>query len=156
MADVAQLLETMRALREPPPPATVAPYLMMLALGVAAALVVLAVARQARQTRAGLHSSARALLAATRRLPPGERLAAQASVLRRLVRAVRGDRDARATGTDWLAVLDRTFATTYFSAGEGQALADALYRREPMADIDALDRSLSKLMPRARPTRART
>ena len=154
MTDVAHLLETMRAMREPPVPAPIAPYLAALLTGAIAAIVSLAVARRARQARTGLRRTAAACLAASRRLEPGERLAAQAHLLRRLVRTLRGD--ALAHGPDWLLVLDRTFATTFFSAGDGRIFADALYRRPVGIDVDALDRSLSRLIARGRlmPARA--
>lgn len=149
MADVAQLLQTLHPMREPPPPAPVAPFLLMLAIGVAVAAIAYAAWRQARRRRSGLRRSAELALAATRTLDPGERLAAQARLLRRLVRARDGEAAARAHGDGWLAALDRSFGTTFFTAGAGRAYAEDLYRREwegRNADrVEALDRSLADL-----------
>ncbi len=148
MADVAQLLQSLHPMREPPPPSPVAPFLLMLGLGVALAAAGVLVWRQARRRRVGVRRSAETALAATRTLDPAERLAAQASLLRRLVRARSGEAAARRQGSGWLAALDGTFSTTFFTEGDGRAYADALYRREGARDVEALDRSLAELIGR--------
>ena len=149
MADVAQLLQNLHPMREPPPPSPIAPFLLMFAIGVAIAAIAYAAWRQARRRRAGLRRSAELALAATRTLDPGERLAAQARLLRRLVRARDGEFAARAQGDGWLAALDRSFGTTFFTAGAGRAYADGLYRRDGEGRdedrVEALDRSLDDL-----------
>lgn len=149
VADVAQLLLNLHPMREPPPPSPVAPFLLMLVVGVALAAIGSIAWRLARRRRSGLRRSAELALAATRTLDPGERLAAQARLLRRLVRARDGENAARAQGDGWLAALDRTFGTTFFTAGAGRAYADGLYRRDGAgrdADgVEALDRSLADL-----------
>lgn len=156
MADVAQLLQTLHPMREPPPPAPVMPYLAALALGAGvAALAFFALSRARRQSRA-LRRSTEAALAASRRLQPPERLAAQAQLLRRFVLAARGGADARLDGAAWLAALDRTFATTFFTQGDGRVFGDALYRRGSDSGVDALDIALSRMVRRARVARARS
>ncbi len=151
MPDVAQLLQSLHPMREPPPPAPVAPFLAMLAAGVAIAAIGFVAWRQARRRRAGLRRSAELALAGTRGLDPAERMLAQARLLRRVVRASAGDGAARAQGDTWLAALDRTFATTFFTTGAGRAYADELYRRGDAGrnkeHVEALDRSLAELIP---------
>lgn len=150
--DVAQLLQSLHPMREPPPPSPVEPFLLTLVLGFCVAIVGLVVWRQVRRRRAGLRRSAEAALAATRGLAPPERFAAQARLLRRLVRAQSGETAARAHGEGWLAALDGTFATTFFTSGAGRAYADTLYRRDGAGrdprQVDALDRSLADFIAR--------
>lgn len=154
MVDVARLLETMHPMREPPPPAPIAPYLVMLGLGCAAAGVLLFVAWQMRRRRMALRASAEAALAASRGLAPADRLAAQAHLLRRLARRLDGDAAARASGDDWLQRLDRIFDTRFFTDGAGAIFGDKLYRQPAGVDVDALDRSLSGLIAQLRRPRA--
>ena len=137
-------------MREPPPPAPVAPFLLTLAVGVAVAAIGFVAWRLARRRRAGLRRSAEKALAGTRGLDPPERMLAQARLLRRVVRASAGEDAARAQGEGWLTALDRTFATTFFTAGAGRAYADGLYRRDEAGQgtesVQALDRSLADLI----------
>ena len=148
MPDVAQLLQNLHPMREPPPPSPVAPFVAMLAAGIVLAAVGVVAWWQIRRRRAGLRRAAELALAATRDLSPPERLAAQARLLRRLVRARVGDGAARGEGEGWLATLDRAFATTFFTEGPGRAYADGLYRRGGDSDVDQLDRSLADLIGR--------
>lgn len=157
MVDVAQLLQSLHPMREPPPPSPIAPFLVTLAIGIVAAAVGFVAWRQVRRRRAGLRHAAGLALAATRTLAPPERLAAQARLLRRLVRARDGETASRAQGDDWLAGLDRTFASDFFTSGAGRAYADSLYRRDAAVDVEALDRSLAELLARlGGPSRANT
>ena len=152
MADVAQLLQGLHPMREPLPPTPVMPFLAMLSVGLAVAAVGFVAWRLARRRRAGLRRSAELALAGTRGLDPAERMVAQARLLRRVVRASAGENAARAQGDGWLAALDRTFATTFFTTGAGRAYADGLYRRGEAGrstdQVDALDRSLAELIAR--------
>ncbi len=157
MADVARMLELMHPMREPPPPSPVAPFLVMALLGCAAAVLALALVWQAWRRGAGLRRSALAALAASRALVPDERFAAQAGLLRRLARRLGGEAAARLHGQAWLERLDAMFGTRFFTQGEGQAYGDALYARQCVSDVDALDRSLARLianLPSRRPARA--
>ena len=150
MADsLARALEMMHPMREPPQPASLAPFGLTLALGCAAGLILLALAVAARRRRAGLREAALAALARTRALAAPERLAAQAALLRRLVRQVAGDEAARAQGANWLAELDRAFATRVFTEGAGVAYGDALYGTS-VPDVDALDRELAGMIGKLR------
>ncbi len=153
MADTDRLLELMHPMREPPQPAAVTPFLFMVGVGCLAALAAFVLYWIALRRRAGLRRSAEAALAASRALAPPDRLAAQAMVLRRLVRSTVGDRDARAQGSVWLQTLDRLFATHFFTQGEGQAFGDALYARSIAVDVDALDRALGRLIATFSPPR---
>ena len=146
MADTGRLLELMHPMREPPQPAALTPYLFMLATGCLVAVAAFAAYRIGLRRRAGLRRSAEAALAASRALAPPERLAAQAMVLRRLVRNVAGESDARAQGSVWLQTLDRMFGTRFFTQGEGKAFGDALYAPSTAPDVDALDRALAGMI----------
>lgn len=150
MPSVAELLQTLHPMREPPPPAPVAPYLAALAVGIAGAAVLLLLLRRARRQRRALRLAAETALAASRRLSPPERLAAQAQLLRGLVRAQLGDTAARLQGAAWLGTLDRLFGTTFFTQGEGRAYGDALYRRGSDGVAEALDGALARLIRQAR------
>ncbi len=157
MADsLAHALEMMHPMREPPQPASLAPFGLTLALGCAAGLVLLALAVAARRRRAGLREAALTGLARTRGLAAPERLAAQAALLRRLVRQVAGDDAARLQGAAWLATLDRLLATRVFTEGAGVAYGHALYGAR-VPDVDALDRELAELFGKLRaPTISRS
>lgn len=157
MADgLARALEMMHPMREPPQPASLAPFALTLAVGCAAGLLLLALAILARHRRAGLRDAAAAALARTRTLDPGDRLAAQAALLRRLVRQIAGEDAARLQGAAWLAELDRVFATTSFTQGAGVAYGEALYAAT-LPDVDVLDAELARLFAKLRaPTISRT
>lgn len=150
MADVARLLETLHPMREPPPPAPVLPTLAMAALGFALALTAIVLAWQARRRHAVLRRGAMAALEATRRLAPGERLTAQAQLLRRLARRLGGEAAASAQGRAWLETLDRLFSTRFFTEGAGRAYGEALYRPAGALDVDALDAALAGLLAKMR------
>lgn len=151
MADVSQLLETLRPMREPPPPPSILPFVVMAAIGCALAAVLFLVLREVKLRRArNLRRTAEAALAASRPLPPTERLAAQAVLLRRLVRRLRGDAEARRQGTAWLTSLDETFDTRFFTEGEGLAFGASLYRARVAPNVDELDRSLANLLVKMR------
>ena len=145
MADgVARVLEMMHPMREPPQPASLAPFAITFAIGCAAALALLALVFFARRRRSDLRRAAVATLARTRGLVPEERLAAQASLLRRLVRRLAGEAEAKTQGADWLATLDGTFETRFFTQGAGAAYGDALYGPR-VPDVDALDAALTAM-----------
>ena len=150
MADgIARALETMHPMREPPLPASLAPFGVTLALGCAAGLVLLALALAARRRRTGLRMAALAALARTRALAGPERLAAQAALLRRLVRQIAGEDAARLQGAAWLEELDRVFAVRFFTQGAGAAYGEALYAAK-VPDVDVLDGELEALFSRLR------
>jgi len=142
--DVGHVLEMMHPMREPPQPASLAPFLVTLAVGCIAAAVLLALLIRASRRRADLRRAAQAALARGRALVPAERLAAQATLLRRLVRRLAGESEARKQGQAWLESLDAIFATRFFTNGEGVAYGDALYGPR-LPDVDALDDSLTRL-----------
>ena len=145
MADnVSRVLEMMHPMREPAQPAGLAPFLVTLAIGAGAGVVLFVLIIQARRRRSLVRRAAVAELARTRALVPPERLAAQASLLRRLVRRLAGESAARTQGALWLESLDRVFATRFFTEGQGRAFGDALYGPR-IPDVDALDAELTGL-----------
>lgn len=117
---------------------------LAVALGFLAALLVGLVRWLQRRARDSVRRSALNELAVTRHLPPEARLVAQARLVRRLVRTLQGDAAADAKGEAWSAVLDRQFATTFFTRGAGRVLGEGLYRREA-ADPAAIDAELGRL-----------
>jgi hypothetical protein len=150
MADVARLLEALHPMREPPPPEAVAPSLLLLTLGCLVALAIAGTILFVRRRRGALRRSAEAMLSASRSLDLEARLAAQASLLRRFTRALAGDEAARGQGGAWLATLDRTFDTRFFTEGAGAVYGDRLYRRPEQIDIEDLDRTLLGLFAKVR------
>ncbi len=88
--------------------------------------------------------------ALAKNLPPEARRVAQARLLRRLVRTLKGEEAARARGPAWAETLDTTFATDFFRSGPGQAFADGLYRRPDSTDSDTIDAELARLLSRIR------
>lgn len=146
MADPSDLLQQLRPPRAPPPDGAAEILLMALVGSLAGAMLARAL-RFWREHRRPLRRAALASLADTRALPAPERLAAQAKMLRDLVGALDGGA-ARLHGDAWLARLDRFFATTLFSEGEGRAFGDALYRPRADDPSETLDRALQKLLSR--------
>lgn len=154
MADVSRLLDMLHPMREPPMPAAITPFLLMAALGGGAALL-FALCWRFSRGRSDLRRAAEAALGASRALAPPERLAAQARLLRRLVRGIVGETETRKQGPAWLASLDRAFATQFFTQGEGQAYGDALYSPRAAPDVEALDGSLGRLIAKVRTKKVR-
>lgn len=122
---------------------------LAIALGFAAALLVGLFRMLRDRQRRSVRRAALRELAAARALPPEQRLVAQARLLRRLARTLRGDAAASARGTDWAATLDGLFATDFFTRGAGRVLADGLYRRAS-PDSAAIDAELGRLFARIR------
>lgn len=120
------------------------------ALGLLGAIAAAMIFRGLRKPRLSLRKSAVAAFMKTEALPVGERRAAQAAILRRVVKSVEGDEAARANGADWATTLDRVFRTDLFSAREGRVFVDGLYAPRPVTPTDdgALDRELGGLLAR--------
>ena len=148
MADVAKLMEMMHPMREPPLPDSIAPALVLLIAGSVVAILLVGLGWRLAGPSEGLRASAIAALAFSRHLRPAERLAAQAALLRRLVRALGGDGAARQHGQAWLESLDRCFHTDFFSTGQGRAFGNDLYARSASPDVDAIDSTLMGLIRR--------
>jgi hypothetical protein len=120
---------------------------LAIALGFAAALLVGLFRLVRNRQKNTVRRAALRELAATRALPPDQRLVAQARLLRRLARTVRGDAAASAQGADWAGILDGLFATDFFTRGAGQVLASGLYRREtPKFETSKSETSKSELI----------
>lgn len=146
-------LAGLRALRLPPETASFWSDLgFAAALGLTVALLAALAVRALYRPRVSLRASALNALAETGALPTEERRAAQAAILRRVVRTVEGEQAARATGPAWAEVLDRVFATDLFGARAGRVFVDGLYGRPPAAanDDGQLDRELGGLFRKLR------
>lgn len=148
--EIGRLLETLHPLREPPPPDSIMPYLVVVLLGVALALVGVGLLLAARRRRGRIYAAAAAQLALARTAPPEERLAAQALVLRRVARQVGGEPVVRAQGAAWLERLDGVFATQFFTRGAGRVFAEGLYQRSAAVDVDHLEREVLRLIAQVR------
>jgi len=143
VADATQLLKDLRPLHMASSVDDVTPLLVMSLLGCAAALVLYFFLAPWIKRRRLLRTSALDRLARARTLPAAERLAAQASILRSLVKALNGNMAAHARGAEWLTCLDTTFSTHYFSSGQGQVFSDPLYQPAVSFDIEAIDKVLA-------------
>ena len=141
-------LAGLRALHLPPQPSSFWSDLgFAAAAGLAVALVLALVIRLVVRPKRSLRASALDAFAQASALPPADRRAAQAAILRRVVRTVAGDEAARATGQTWAETLDRTFATDLFTARSGRVFADGLYARPGAGQDDPeLDRELGALL----------
>lgn len=146
MDEAAALLSSLRPFREPPPPASILPHLTMLLVGLVLGALVALLVRHYRAARRPIRRAALAALVATRGLEETDRVAAQAMLLRRL--AARLGEPTRQQGEAWLHTLDTTFSTRFFSAGEGRAYGEALYRPGPAPEVERLDAALTGLIDR--------
>jgi len=155
MAEPVASLDALRGLRAPPAPDSLAPYVVTILAGFLLAALFLVAARMLLARRQRIRRAAEAELVRSRALPPPERLAAQAKLLRRLARVLGPDAEARQQGTAWLARLDQLFATSFFSQGAGRVFGAELYSPRANPDIEAIDRSLAGLIARLRPRQVR-
>ncbi len=128
---------------------TAAGLALAMALGLAAAIIVAAGIGTMRR-RGSVRRAALATLAASRGLPAPERLVAQATLLRRVVRTLQGEAAARERGDAWLMQLDRSFDTEFFTRGPGRGYAEDLYRPGPDIDAGRMDTELAALIRRIR------
>jgi hypothetical protein len=148
MVDAADALNGLRAIHAPAN-FSEAPVIAAAALaGCLCALALMAWLRVRPLRWRAVRRSALAGLALSRSLDPGERLAAQAALLRRVVRATEGEAPGRLRDGDWLACLDRVFSTSFFTSGAGRAFGEALYRPSSDHDVAALDHALKKFLAR--------
>ncbi|MFD1356229.1 DUF4381 family protein [Methylorubrum suomiense] len=121
-----------------------------IALGFGLALLVGLIRILRARRGASVRRAALRELALARGLAPEPRRVAQARLLRRLVRTLKGEAAARARGAAWAETLDATFATDFFRNGPGQAFTEGLYRRPGSIDPDAIDSGLTRLLSRIR------
>ncbi|MFC7053176.1 DUF4381 domain-containing protein [Hansschlegelia quercus] len=117
------------------------------ALGLALALIAALAFRALFRPRGSLRREALAAFETAASLPTPERRAAQAVLLRRVVKTKAGPAEANATGAAWAETLDRVFGTELFSKGRGRVFADGLYGRQK-EDDPALDGELAALLAR--------
>lgn len=113
-----------------------------------AAIILILLAFRSRQKAESLEKIFIAAVKASERLPDDERLAAQASAMRRHVNLVRGDAAAHKQGEDWLAELDEVFTTEFFSKGAGRVLLDGIYSKQEAFKTAGLGAVLCELMSR--------
>jgi hypothetical protein len=133
MADTADPLNALQAIRLPAVAASTLWEQMAVALlaGVITAIIIqLALAFRNRRKAEPLEQSFIVAINHMENLPDDERLAAQASLIRRYVNVVAGNGAARKQGEDWLEELDNLFKTEFFCKGTGRVLLDGLYSRQ--------------------------
>lgn len=121
-----------------------------IALGFALALLVGGLRLLRARRGASVRRAALRELALASRLEPEARRVAQARLLRRVVRTLRGEEAARARGPAWAETLDATFGTDFFRNGAGRAFADDLYRRPGSGDPAGIDAGLTRLVAKIR------
>lgn len=149
MADTTDPLNALLAIRLPAVPASSLWEQMAVALlaGVITAIVIqLALAFRNRKKAEALEQSFIVAINDMENLPDDERLAAQASLIRRYVNVVAGDGAARKQGEDWLEELDNLFKTEFFRKGGGRVLLDGLYSRQPPFKSSELGYALCELL----------
>jgi Domain of unknown function (DUF4381) len=146
MAAPSEVIDKLRPLR-PPPPDGMSDILLMTIVGCVLAAALACALHWIRERRRPLRRVALASLTSSRTLPPDDRLAAQAQLLREIAGVL--DHDARMLqGDAWLARLDALFSTKLFSDGPGRAFGKALYRPLANNPAEALDGELARLFAR--------
>jgi hypothetical protein len=149
MADTADPLHALQAIRLPAVPASSLWEQMAVALlaGVTMAIIIqLALAFRNRKKAEPLEQRFIVAIKKVENLPDDERLAAQASLIRRYVNVVAGTGAARKQGEDWLEELDNLFNTEFFRKGTGRVLLDGLYARQPPFNSAELGTALCELL----------
>ena len=121
-----------------------------LVLGFSLALLVGLIRLVRARRGASVRRAALRELALAQNLEPEARRVAQARLLRRVVRTLKGEAAAGTSGTAWAATLDTTFATDFFRSGPGRVFADDLYRRPKTIDPAAIDAGLGRLLSQIR------
>lgn len=121
-----------------------------LALGFSLALLVGLIRLVRARRGASVRRAALRELALAKDLEPEARRVAQARLLRRVVRTLKGEAAAGTSGAAWAATLDTTFATDFFRSGPGRVFADDLYRRPKTIDPAAIDAGLGRLLSQIR------
>lgn len=140
-------LDALRALRLPPGSAPFwSDVALAVALGLAFAVALAFAIRMLARPRLSLRAEAIKAFEAAATLPPADRRAAQAALLRRIVRSVEGEDAARTSGETWARTLDRVFRTDLFGARAGRVFAEGLYGRGAGSDDPALDAELGALL----------
>ncbi|MCJ2034204.1 DUF4381 family protein [Methylobacterium sp. J-068] len=148
MTDASPSLDQLRGLHLPAETGGLQGAVMLaIALGFAAALALGLLRLLRARRRDSIRRAALRELAAANALPPEPRRVAQARLLRRLARTLQGDAAADARGAAWGTVLDRLFATTFFTQGPGRVFAEGLYQRGA-AEPGAIDAELARLFGR--------
>jgi hypothetical protein len=149
MVDTVDPLNALQAIRLPVVPASSLGEQISAALlagTVAALLIHLVLAYRNKKRAEPVEKSFIRAIEDTLILPEGERLTAQASVIRRYVDVVAGDIAARKQGEDWLEELDGLFQTEFFRKGAGRALHEGLYSRQRTFETAALGPRLCELL----------
>ncbi|UYW27029.1 DUF4381 domain-containing protein [Methylorubrum extorquens] len=121
-----------------------------LAFGFSLALLVGLIRLVRARRGASVRRAALRELASAQNLEPEARRVAQARLLRRVVRTLKGEAAAGTSGAAWAATLDTTFATDFFRSGPGRVFADDLYRRPKSVDPAAIDAGLGRLLSQIR------
>lgn len=121
-----------------------------LALGFALALLVGGLRLLRARRGASVRRAALRELSLASGLEPEARRVAQARLLRRVVRTLRGEEAARARGPAWAETLDATFATDFFRKGPGRVFGEDLYRRPAPVEPAAIDAGLGRLFSQIR------
>lgn len=151
MPSAHETLAALRPLHSPMDPALgLGDLFLSMALGLAVALIVAELWTLLRKRRTSIRRSALDELASSRTLSSEARLISQAKLLRNIVRALEGDAAARLHGDAWLAQMDATFATEFFTSGDGRAFGESLYRPVPHPEPEIMDREIQEFISRVR------
>jgi len=127
MNDAAKLLQDLKDIHEPLAPATSSALLLALfaLMGILAILGVIGYLLWRRKT---LNRQLQQELKQIGKQRHEQALHQLAVLLRRVMHYLNGDSINQLQNEQWLALLDKTFTTNYFSEGRGAVFGEALYR----------------------------
>ncbi|WP_395696893.1 DUF4381 family protein [Methylocella sp.] len=150
MTELDDALAALRPIRLPADAGEPALLAAMALAGALAGLALAALAFLLVRRRAGPRRAALEALRRARALPAPERAGALARLAHRLARRLDPQAPREPGRAASLEPLDRALKTSFFTAGEGRALGEALYRRPPPAPstLDEIERALERLIAR--------
>jgi len=154
MSDAAELLLDLKDIQEPIAPATSAAWLLGLFI-LAACVLIVALFAYLFWRRKALNRALQQELLGIRELDQHHGLHQLAVLLRRIMHYMHGDSINQLQNEQWLAHLDNSFSTNYFSEGRGAIFGEVLYQpnnpTNPSArtNIPQLCNDLHKLIGRA-------
>lgn len=147
MSDTTELLNSVRDIHEPLPPESSSALLLVLLMLLFVLVSILALVALFKSRRK-INKELQAELNAIGSVHSDTALVQIATVLRRVMHHVHGDKINQLEGNNWLAALDSTFTTNYFSEGKGSILGSALYSpaTNGQHETQALCRDISQLI----------
>lgn len=152
--NTTELLDSVRDIHEPAPPASSSALVMGL-LAVLIAVFLLAAIIAVFRRRKIVNRELQHELQRIETQPADTALQSLAILLRRTMHYMHGDTINQLENQPWLEALSNTFNTTYFTQGKGRIFGDALYKRTELtkSDTKTLCRDISRLIGKTRITK---